>query len=292
MYKVTDIQRFCIHDGPGVRTTVFLHGCPLRCTWCHNPETANGAPHYFFDAQACINCGACAEACAHGTHIGERDTCVQCGHCAAVCPTNAIAATATSMSGEAIVQTALRDAAYYSNGGGVTLSGGEPLMDFAKAVQLLTLLKEANLHTCVETSGTFAASEAELQAFAAVCGHVLFDVKDSDAERLYANTGARLDVVLNNLRALDSLGVSTTIRAVLLGFNANEAHAKALAKLHATLPNCTGIDLIPYHPYGNGKAERLGLPREEHADWPVTAEAINAFTAHLAANGYNKHTPS
>ena len=289
MYEVTDIQRFCIHDGPGVRTTVFLRGCPLHCLWCHNPETANDAARVFIDTQLCLSCGACAAVCPQNTRVNHTQ-CTQCGACATACPTGALTNVSQRMDHAAIVRAALRDAAYYGDTGGVTLSGGEPLMDFPNSLKLLTQLKAAGLHTCVETSGAFHASDALLDTFAAACDHVLFDVKDTDGARLQMNTGATLASILANLHALDARGITTTLRAVLLGFNANLSHADALAAIYASLQHCTGIDLIPYHPYGNSKAARLGSPFAEDASWPVSADAVFTFAARLAAGGVPVHT--
>jgi len=264
---VTDIQRFSIHDGPGVRTTVFLHGCPLRCGWCHNPETANNAPPFWYDKKKCLHCSMCADGC----------------------PAGAITPVSQHMPIDKIVEIVCRDKAFYREDGGVTLSGGEPLMRFSDALELLQALKVAGVHTCVETSGAFAATEEQLGAFAKVCDLVLFDVKDTDKSRLFRNTGAVLADVLTNLRMLDERAVPTRIRAVLLGMNTNDTHAGKLAAMYRTLHHCNGIDLLPYHPYGGGKAARLGLVYEEDASWHVTAQAVEAFAAKLEANDIPVH---
>ena len=259
---VTDIQRFCMHDGPGIRTTVFLCGCLLRCAWCHNPETQPAQPVLLYTAARCIGCGACAGACPHGVHTSaphtlDRARCTICGRCAAACPTGALRLSARAMSVEEIVRIALRDAPFYGASGGVTLSGGEPLLHTAQALTLLRACKEAGLHTAVETSGFFDSSA--LAALTPYIDLVLWDVKDTDSARHRQHTGHFAEPGIENLRRADAYGVKTRLRCIVVaGVNAVPAHAAAVAGLFRTLRHCTGVDFLPCHMMSGGKYAALG----------------------------------
>ena len=163
--KVTEIQRFCMHDGPGVRTTVFLKGCPLQCAWCHNPETQTFKSELLFYPNKCIGCGGCVNACpqsVHSTnekHVVDRAKCILCGECEKSCPTGALEICGEDMSIEAILSVAEKDKAFYGEYGGITLSGGEPFAQGKRAVALLKACKEKGLHTAVETCGYADAEE-------------------------------------------------------------------------------------------------------------------------------------
>lgn len=183
---VFDISRFCVDDGPGIRTTVFLKGCPLSCIWCHNPESQRFAGEMSFDSDRCVLCRACELSCPHnchrfyeGTHLFERDGCVLCGKCADACLYGALRVVGTEMTVTQVIDTVARDTLFYNeSGGGMTLSGGEPLSQPDFSIALLRAAKQKNIHTCVETCGR-STTEA-LLALASVTDIFLYDLKQMD----------------------------------------------------------------------------------------------------------------
>ena len=279
MLPVTKIQKFCTHDGPGIRTTVFLKGCPLRCIWCHNPETQSTCAEFFYAPQLCIACGACAHTCPQGVHRlapvhhVERDRCAACMACTQACPTGALEACAQRMTAEEILTEVMKDRAFYGTTGGLTLSGGEPLIHAEALLPLLQAVKDAGLTTAVETCGIFDVHL--LEQLVPVTDLFLWDVKDTDAARHLANTGGSLAQVLSNLRQADAWGARTRLRCILLqGVNLNTAHLSALAELFDSLRHCEGIELLPYHTYGDAKNLQLGRSSAAHPEWVPTEEQM------------------
>ena len=287
---VTEIQRFCMHDGPGVRTVVFCKGCPLRCAWCHNPETRKATPEMLFYPAKCIYCGTCVSACPTGAQIihpervFDRDKCVACGRCAAVCCTDAIVPAAKDMTVDEVLATVLRDRAFYGDLGGITLSGGEPMVHPEEAIALLTACKEAGISTCVETCGEF--SPVHLPALCGVTDLLLWDVKDTDPVRHKAYTGADNIRILQNLKEADRLGAKTRLRCILVhGVNTVESHYDGLAELYRELSHCEGIEFLPYHAYGGSKMIPLGMADNGRVEWIPDGETVAAAKAHLARRG-------
>ena len=279
MLPVTKIQKFCTHDGPGIRTTVFLKGCPLRCLWCHNPETQSSRMEFFHSPQFCLGCGACEAACPGGVHrfapehAIDRSRCTGCMTCTETCPSGALEACATWMPVEAILQEVLKDRAFYGERGGLTLSGGEPLLHGLAILPLLQGAKDAGITTAIETCGVFSANL--LSTLIPLTDLFLWDVKDTDPVRHQANTGGTLSTVLDNLRQADAMGARTRMRCILLsGVNLNEAHLAALAELFHQLHHCEGIELLPYHTYGDAKNGQLDRPAAAHLEWIPTEEQL------------------
>jgi len=280
---VFDIQRFSLHDGPGIRTTVFLKGCPLSCPWCHNPESQDFGPEISFVPAKCIGCGRCAQICPrqshrveNGRHVFDRQSCIRCGACAAHCPSGALERVGRLIAVSEVMCEVLRDKPFYANsGGGLTLSGGEPMAQFPFARALLATAKAQGLHTCIETSG--ACSTEELARVVPLVDLFLFDCKDTDPVRHHKLTGAPLDAVLASLRCLDDNRAAVMLRCPLVpGANADQAHLDGIARLANAHPCVREIHLLPYHPLGTGKAERVGRPaapafptpsREDLARW-------------------------
>ena len=281
LLPVTKIQRFCTHDGPGIRTTVFLKGCPMRCRWCHNPETQSRRMELFFSPQFCLDCGACVSVCPAGVHSlsprhrMERARCTGCMSCTAACPSGALEACAQWMTAEEIAAEVLKDLAFYGASGGLTLSGGEPLLHGEGVLSVLRAAKAAGVTTAVETCGVFDAGL--LEALVPLTDLFLWDVKDTDAARHYANTGGSLDTVLSNLRRADALGAKTRLRCILLnGVNLNDTHLHALAELFRSLQHCEGIELLPYHTYGDSKELQLGRSSSARPEWIPSSEQMDA----------------
>lgn len=287
--RISDIQRFCMHDGPGVRTTVFLKGCPLRCEWCHNPETQRGSRELLFYQSKCIGCGICSS-CENGVHdlsechILRRELCAACGKCAGDCPTGAIEISGRDMTAKEVFSEIVKDVPFYGDRGGVTLSGGEPLLQWEECAELLCLCREHGIHTAIETCGYFAPSI--LEDMVPLCDLFLWDVKDTDNERHIRYTGKDNAGILENLRLAGSIGAKTRLRCILVaGVNTNDEHYTALAELAHSLRGCEGVELMPYHTYGESKREALGGTPSAHPEWIPEKEQIEYAVEYMTLRG-------
>ena len=288
--RVVEIQRFCTHDGPGLRTTVFFKGCPLRCVWCHNPETQRLESEVMLHTSLCVGCGACVEICPAGAQILTQtdrvrkvELCVGCGKCAEVCPTEACRPVGQEMTPEEIADAVCEDAVFYGNGGGVTLSGGEPLC--ADGIeQLVQLLKQRGLHVLVETAG--ACEGTRLVSVAPYVDEFYFDIKHTNEQKHKELTGALPDAILKNLALLDSLGARIRLRCLLVGgLTTEKAHFERVAKLYHGLSHCTGVQLLCYHPMGGSKAAALGLADSGRREWIPTKEQVERAAQVLTGQG-------
>ena len=261
---VFDIQKSCTHDGPGIRTTVFVKGCPLRCVWCHNPESWRAAPELLYSADRCRNCGKCADVCpvgAHvfdgGVHVFKRERCMACGQCVKRCPSNALELCGRTETVSGVLAEVLKDRPFYeSSGGGMTLSGGEPLSQPRFALELTRLAKERGINVCIETSGFCDTSD--LLAIAKNTDLFLFDYKVP--ARLYPKyTGVGADKIRFNLDQLDKAGRRIILRCPMIpGVNLDSEFYGEIADLANAHRNVAGIDLEPYHPLGLSKNSALG----------------------------------
>ncbi len=287
--RIFDIQHFAIHDGPGIRTTVFLKGCPLRCLWCHNPESQAAGVEIFYLPEKCIDCRTCAAVCPRGAHHFEaaghyldRAACDRCGACGLECYTGALERVGQEMTVEAVLAEVLKDSAFYRDTGGITISGGEPMQQFAFTRALLEGAKAAGLRTCLETSG--CTTRERCLEIAPLVDLFLFDVKESDPELHRRFTGVTNQAIRDNLRTLDRSGARLVLRCPLIpGYNDRPGHLAAIAELANELRNVVEIHILPYHPLGTSKRQRLGqaptLPGVSAPEAAQVAEWVDAIQA-------------
>ncbi|MBI2940054.1 MAG: glycyl-radical enzyme activating protein [Chloroflexi bacterium] len=263
---VFDLQRFSIHDGPGVRTTVFLKGCTLHCFWCHNPESIRPRPDLQFYPEHCIHCGRCAEVCPTGAHVVHanqhvllRDRCDGCGRCATVCCSQALTMAGRRMSVEAVVGEALRDREFYrATGGGVTLSGGEPALQAEFSHAILAACRAEDVHTAVETAANCPWEDLALVLSATDLA--LVDVKLMDSRRHRQHVGAANERILANVRRMDALGIPIIARVpVVPTVNDSVDEIVAIAQFASGLANVRQLVLLPFHRLAEGKYRSLGL---------------------------------
>ncbi|MBT9776712.1 glycyl-radical enzyme activating protein [Clostridium sp. MCC353] len=273
---VFNIQKFSIHDGPGIRTTVFLKGCPLRCKWCHNPESNESCPQLMFHSKLCTGCGNCVAVCPEqcisivsgtGKSYTDFSRCRNCGACASelICEHGARSLAGHETTAEEIVAEAIKDKIYFkASGGGVTFSGGEPLMQPHFTAQALRKCREAGISTAVETCGFASWNMAELVFKEA--DYILYDIKHMDSETHKALTGVGNEQILENLnKAVKELNKRVWLRLPLIkGVNDSAGEIEAVARLAESLGGMVEqIWLLPYHNLGLSKLEALNMPDQE-----------------------------
>jgi pyruvate formate lyase activating enzyme len=263
---VFDIERFAIHDGPGIRTTLFLKGCPLACWWCHNPESISPRPQLAFFPERCIGCGRCFDACPNGVHERRadgsralhRDRCAACGRCVDGCPPGALVIEGREMSVDEAVRELSRDAAFYeTSGGGITVSGGEPMLQPEFSAAVLAASKEAGFHTALDTCGH--APWEDFERVLPFVDLVLYDFKLSDPEAHQTYTGLSNEVIRDNLFRIDDRATPIEIRIpVIPGVNDSRLQMEDAARLLCRLGHLAGVVLLPYHGLGETKYPRVG----------------------------------
>ncbi len=262
---IFDIKKFAIHDGPGIRTTVFFKGCPLRCWWCHNPEAIRPGTELIWFENKCIKCGECLKTCqegahellADGTRVLHRDRCNLCGDCVAVCYAEALVMEGREVTVEEVMVELRKDIPFYQNsGGGITLSGGEPTFQHEFALAILRQCKDEGLHTAVDTTGQTPWEIFEgLLPFTDL---VLYDVKQMDTARHKELTGVPNEHILTNLPRIADYGVPIEIRMPIIpGINDDPASIECAARFLSGIDTITRVVLLPYHKLGEAKYGRL-----------------------------------
>lgn len=284
---ITNIQKYSTEDGPGIRTTVFLKGCPLRCLWCHNPEGQETRPELIYYQVRCIGCGACVEACPEKAIIPDprtglapdRSRCTGCGTCADACPANARKLMGSRLTVAAVLAEVEKDAVFYAqSGGGVTLSGGEPTLqpDFCRS--LLWACHQRHITTALDTCGftKWATLEPMLEAV----DLVLFDLKQMDPELHRQQVGIALEPILANLQRLNTAGKAICIRTpVVPGYTDRPENIAAIAQFLRSLNQVQGWELLPFHQLGEAKYQQLGKEYALAGLRPPTAETMESLAA-------------
>ena len=281
---IFNIQKFCIHDGDGIRTCVFLKGCPLRCVWCHNPEGLEKMPVISFDKTKCTSCGRCVSDCrARSINNGvlgfEREECISCGKCAELCINSANELIGREITVEEAFAEVAKDKMFYdTSGGGMTVTGGEPSLQAEFTLALLELARAEGISTAIETCGMgqrdFYQKAAELGAT------FLYDIKCIDPELHSKLTGADNTRILSNLRYLMDIGADIIIRLPLIpGCNDSERDIALLAELlNENKSRYRYAEIMPYHALGTGKSEKLGIP-SDYARESATDKEISRWRA-------------
>ncbi|MCL5744955.1 MAG: glycyl-radical enzyme activating protein [Acidobacteria bacterium] len=293
---IFDIQRFSTHDGPGVRTTVFFKGCPLRCAWCHNPEGISPRPELSFTSDKCLGCGECAQVCpnhAHAlmieaggvVHTLNRSRCQVCGRCAAACDQGCLELVGREVTVDEVMQAVLADRAFYRHtGGGLTVSGGEPLLQIDFAAAVLEAAKAEGLHCTVETCGF--VSWNRLRRILPAVDLFLYDYKATGAAEHERWTGQSNEMILRNLRGLHDEGARIRLQCPIIpGCNDTPDHHAGIAALAAALPRLEGVHLLPYHPLGRSKVDGFGRPVPFAIDPGPAGRTVENWAASLRRIG-------
>lgn len=271
--KIFDIQRFSIHDGPGIRTTVFLKGCNLKCLWCHNPESQSSTDELLFYQDKCIGCGACRRVC----RKNENEPCVACGKCVTVCPRDARELAGKTVSAKEVMETVLKDKKYYvTSGGGVTLSGGEPLLQRDFVLEILKNAKANDLHTAIETAGN-----VQWETFEQVLPYldlILYDIKAIDEKTHRHCTGVSNRLILENAEKLKKQSTKLLFRMpVVPGYN--DAEVKRVRAFTEGFD----LELMPYHEIAKNKYRALSRPYYTEDASPPSKDEMEKLATEIRA---------
>ena len=264
--KIFDIKKYAIHDGPGIRTTIFFKGCPLSCWWCHNPEGIAHTSQRLYCRDRCIGCRECMDVCSENAiEISAKGLnwnaakCLFCGTCADQCPAEALDVIGKTMSVDEVVAEITKDTVFYDESrGGITISGGEPLMQPSFLIALLDACKKLELHRTIDTSG-FAETHILLEA-ATRTDLFLYDLKHMDSEKHARFTGVSNEIILNNLEVLSRQKTDIIIRfPIIPGFNSDQENIDKTGAFIASLPRVSRINILPYHCTATVKYKNMGL---------------------------------
>jgi choline TMA-lyase-activating enzyme len=287
---IANVQKYNMYDGPGVRTLVFFKGCPLRCKWCSNPENLERKYQIMYKRNSCVDCGACVSVCPVGIHRISKENsqheinrcieCIGCRKCEEVCPESALSISGDVKTISELLEIIEEDRMFYQlSGGGVTVGGGDPLMQPDAVANLLMACKQDGINTAVETSG-YAKLESLLQ-IAEFTDLFLFDIKHIDSEKHYELTGVRNEQILKNLKELLHRRYNVKIRMpILKGLNDGQKDIEGVIRFllpYREYKNFKGIDLLPYHKFGVNKYKQLGkeYPLEGTPDPSLSSEDMN-----------------
>ncbi|MBE0698802.1 MAG: glycyl-radical enzyme activating protein, partial [Anaerolineaceae bacterium] len=290
---IFDIRKFSLHDGPGIRTTVFFKGCPLSCWWCHNPESQSFQSDIMLWETRCISCGECVAHCLRGAivkvegvdghtrFITNRGSCTRCGDCIEACTAEAREKVGRRVTVADVLRDVERDRAFYEeSGGGVTFSGGEPLAQAEFLQALLEACRKVELHTAVDTSGY--APWSTFEKIIPLTDLFLYDVKLMDEAAHRRFTGVPNGLILSNLQALSARGARIILRLpVIPGINDGADNLREFGEFAARLPHLERVDLLPYHPSAEGKYERLDIAYALHDTQTPSAEHMQEIALSL-----------
>lgn len=290
---VFDIKKYAIHDGPGIRTTVFFKGCPLQCQWCHNPESWKGLAEHGLRRSRCIGCGQCVEVCTNeaislveNLPVTDMEKCVLCGRCVDTCVNGAREIIGRRMRVSEVMAEVERDIIFYDqSGGGVTFSGGEPLMQPDFLFALLNQCEERQIHTAVDTS-CYAEPEI-VERIGEKTDLFLCDIKHMDSETHERFTGVTNNLILDNIRRLSEAGKEIVIRVpVIPGFNDEKANIEATGEFAASLQSVSRIDILPFNRGGKEKSARFAVGYEPMQVEPPDEEEMSSIAKILSGYGF------
>ncbi len=278
---IFDIQKFSVNDGPGVRTTVFLKGCQMKCVWCHNPESLSVQKQLSFSEQKCTSCKSCVEVCpndvhsfdANGRHLVDFDACDACGKCVDACLHGALKIYGKTMSLDEVFDEVIKDKVYFDkSGGGITLSGGEALKQFDFCLALAKKCKQHGLHVCIETNG--ASKSDHYRAIAPFVDLFLFDYKATGDKAHKRLTGLTRRLVDENLALLNQLNADVILRCPIIPeYNLSNEHLAAISELTLAYSNIQKVEVLPYHNFGQGKAKEIGREYEVEVEMPTDSDS-------------------
>lgn len=289
---IFNIQKFCVHDGPGIRTTVFFKGCPLKCMWCHNPESQNARKEMLYDKNKCTLCGKCISICPQGALVIEEsiiktdiNKCNFCGKCCIYCVNGAREIAGKEYTVDEVVNAVLKDKIFYEeSNGGVTLSGGEPLINIDFVEELLMKLKSNNIHTAVDTCG--AVNFDILERASKYTDLFLYDLKAMDDEKHIKYTGVSNKIIIENLKRLSKIHNNINIRMPIIeGVNADFDHIGEVLRLIDGL-GIVNVNLLPYHDISQHKYFKLGRTYNSEIMAKPSDDKMNSFKEIFESKGY------